>query len=107
MLTPDNLQKLDLLKPGEWTDDEADNLNFLMDMALKKIPLVAFSYVMYRWRHDVMTKRYAPEKFNCRWWELVEEFQGLTAPEVRSDDMFDAGSKWHVVADLPFLRFAT
>ncbi|CAG0914498.1 unnamed protein product [Notodromas monacha] len=107
LLTPEHLERLGLVDPKDLLDnDEQKSLNFLMEIALKKLPLVAFSYVMYKWRHDVMSKTYSSEQLNCRWWELREKFEGVKAPSKRSEEDFDPGSKWHVVADLPFLRTA-
>ena len=44
-------------------------------------------------------KRYKPVFF------LRTKYQGIQAPVLRYDDDFDAGAKYHVAADVPYIRY--
>ena len=34
-----------------------------------------------------------------------EKYQGLSPPIIRSEEDFDAGAKYHVAADVPYIRY--
>lgn len=38
-------------------------------------------------------------------WSLAEEYQGIEPPADRSEEDFDPGSKYHVVADVEYIRY--
>ena len=42
---------------------------------------------------------------NSAWWSLREKYQGIAAPVERSEDDFDAGSKYHVASDTSYIRY--
>jgi len=42
---------------------------------------------------------------NYKWWELRERYQGVVPPVVRSEQDFDAGAKFHVPANVPYIRY--
>ena len=39
------------------------------------------------------------DQFNKRWWELVEEYQGLVPPKERGEEYCDAATKTHINND--------
>ena len=41
---------------------------------------------------------------NCHWWKLRSEIQGLQPPSQRNNEQFDAGAKYHVAADVGYVR---
>ncbi|KAJ8978209.1 hypothetical protein NQ317_002029 [Molorchus minor] len=45
-----------------------------------------------------------PEDYNCKWWELREKYQGVEPPVDRSEEDFDPAAKYHIIADVPYLR---
>lgn len=38
-------------------------------------------------------------------WSFREEFQGVEAPEHRSEEDFDPAAKYHIIADVEYLRY--
>ena len=44
---------------------------------------------------------------NCHWWKLRSEIQGLKPPSMRNNTQFDAGAKYHVAADVGYVRYFT
>ena len=41
---------------------------------------------------------------NSAWWDLREQLQGITAPIDRSEEDFDPGAKYHIPANVPYIR---
>src|SRR5882724_9143836 len=46
-----------------------------------------------------------PEKYNETWWQLRLKYQGVAPPAPRSESDFDAGAKYHVAANVPYMRY--
>ena len=44
---------------------------------------------------------------NCHWVKLRSEIQGIQPPNMRSEDYFDAGAKYHVAANVGYVRYFT
>merc|ERR1712083_1198936 len=42
---------------------------------------------------------------NYEWWKMRENYQGIVPPVTRSEEDFDAGAKYHVAADVPYIRY--
>ncbi|XP_041371786.1 uncharacterized protein LOC121385251 [Gigantopelta aegis] len=101
--TPKHLRKIDLLKPGP-EDDESD-INFLMKTALDKIAFLPFGYLIDQWRWSVFSGDTPPSEWNSKWWDLRCKYQGIAPPVVRSEDDFDPGAKYHVAANVPYIRY--
>jgi len=100
-------QKLGLLSPDLDISDEETNINILFDMALKRVAFLPFAYLVDKYRWDLYSGRVAREDMNCHWWKLRSEIQGLRPPSQRSSAQFDAGSKFHVAADIGYVRYFT
>ena len=45
------------------------------------------------------------EKYNDAWWELRKKYQGVAAPVARTEADFDPGAKYHVPANMPYMRY--
>ena len=41
---------------------------------------------------------------NEEWWKLRRRLQGLEPPIERTEDDFDPGSKYHIPANVPYVR---
>ncbi|XP_063631466.1 angiotensin-converting enzyme-like [Cydia splendana] len=84
---------------GVTTDDV-----LLLKQALNKIPQIPFSLVIdeYRWRYFEGDLK---DDLNEEFWELVMELQGIAPPEKRGEEGFDAGAKYHVPDNTPFIRY--
>ena len=101
-LTPQYLQQLGLIDhvPGP----EAD-IPYLLRMALDKVPFLAFSYIVDKWRWGVFSGQITPEHYNEAWWDLVARYQQLKPPGPRPADAFDPGAKFHVADNTPYARY--
>ncbi|EDL34253.1 angiotensin I converting enzyme (peptidyl-dipeptidase A) 1, isoform CRA_a [Mus musculus] len=101
--TPKHLYSLNLLST-EGSGYEYD-INFLMKMALDKIAFIPFSYLIDQWRWRVFDGSITKENYNQEWWSLRLKYQGLCPPVPRSQGDFDPGSKFHVPANVPYVRY--
>ncbi|XP_051014842.1 angiotensin-converting enzyme [Acomys russatus] len=101
--TPKHLHSLNLLS-SEGSGYEYD-INFLMKMALDKIAFIPFSYLIDQWRWRVFDGSITKENYNQEWWNLRLKYQGLCPPVPRSQGDFDPGSKFHVPANVPYIRY--
>ena len=118
-MTPDYLRKIGLLDAepsvGDCKDKEkceaADQMkremtiNQQMQSALEKIAFLPFGLLIDEWRWQVFDGSVPPEKYNEAWWKLREELQGVSAPEPRDETHFDAGAKYHVPGNTPYMRY--
>ncbi|KAG7158224.1 Angiotensin-converting enzyme-like 3 [Homarus americanus] len=114
--TPQHLEKVLGLTPDRhspavsrqlgYTDVQKRDLNFLMKMALKKIAFFPFGYLVDLYRWGVFDQSIPLEQLNAGWWDLRESVQGVTPPagQPRNEDFFDAGSNYHVAANMPYIR---
>uniref|UniRef100_A0A8C4NZK9 Angiotensin-converting enzyme n=1 Tax=Dicentrarchus labrax TaxID=13489 RepID=A0A8C4NZK9_DICLA len=101
--TPKHLQSIGLLDKVE-TNHESD-INFLMSMALDKIAFLPFGYLMDQWRWKVFDGRIPSTEYNKEWWNLRMKYQGLCPPVTRTEDDFDPGAKFHIPANVPYVRY--
>ena len=101
-LTPTYLNQVGLLDrvPGE-----AEDIPFLLKMALQKIAFLPFGLMVDRWRWGVFSGETTPAEYNDRWNALMLKYQGLTPPGPRPADAFDPGAKYHVPANVPYTRY--
>ncbi|XP_075415793.1 angiotensin-converting enzyme-like protein Ace3 [Tenrec ecaudatus] len=85
--------------------DSEDEVNFLMGIALEKVAFIPFSYLvdMYRWR--VFDGTIHKHIYNQEWWSFRLKYQGVCPPISRSEDDFDPGSKYHISASIPYIRY--
>ncbi|XP_029383471.1 angiotensin-converting enzyme isoform X1 [Echeneis naucrates] len=101
--TPKHLQSIGLLDKVE-SNYESD-INFLMSMALDKIAFLPFGYLMDQWRWKVFDGRIPPTEYNKEWWNLRLKYQGLCPPVTRTEEDFDPGAKFHIPANVPYVRY--
>ncbi|KAM6897562.1 angiotensin-converting enzyme [Xenentodon cancila] len=101
--TPKHLQSIGLLDKVE--NNHESDINFLMSMALDKIAFLPFGYLMDQWRWKVFDGRIPPTEYNKEWWNLRMKYQGLCPPVDRTEDDFDPGAKFHIPANVPYVRY--
>ncbi len=88
------------------SEPESNNdLPLLMKSALEKLPLLAWGYLVDQWRWGVTSGEISPDAYNAAWWRLREDVQGLKPPVERDESHFDAGSKYHVPANVSYTRY--
>lgn len=103
--TPKHLEKIGLLK--DYTFDEESTINQLYEMALHKIVFLPFAFNMDQFRWGIFRGEIKPNEYNCRFWKLRHEYSGIRPPVQRTEKDFDAPAKYHVAADVEYLRWAT
>lgn len=101
--TPKHLQSIGLLDKVE--NNAESDINFLMSMALDKIAFLPFGYLMDQWRWKVFDGRIPSTEYNKEWWNLRMKYQGLCPPVTRTEDDFDPGAKFHIPANVPYVRY--
>ena len=103
-MTPAYLQSAGLI--AEVPRDERAVLNHQMRNALEGVAFLPFGRLVDQWRWEVFSGRLAPDRYNARWWELRRIYQGVDAPAPRDEARdFDPGAKYHVPANVPYLRY--
>ena len=76
-----------------------------MKMGLSKIAFLPFGYLMDQWRWKVFQGEITEANYNSKWWELRTKYQGIKAPNNRSEKYFDPGAKYHIPNNTPYIRF--
>ncbi|WP_229418310.1 M2 family metallopeptidase [Massilia sp. Root351] len=101
-ITPDYLKKIGLMNQ----EPEADaDIGELLQRALAKVAFLPFAYSVDKWRWDVYAGKTKPADFDKTWWQLREQYMGVSRPAPLAADGFDAGAKYHVAADVPYARY--
>lgn len=98
-----HLKKVELMDSRE--DDEETELNGLMKTALNKVAFLPFGYLIDLWRWKVFNGNISEEELNSKWWEMRLKYQGLCPPVQRTNEDLDAAAKYHVIADVPYIRY--
>jgi len=101
-VTPEYLVKIGLLERPTVPNGD---LGLLLRRALEKVAFLPFGMLIDKWRWDVFSGAIAPSEYNATWWAMRRRFQGVAPPSPRGDDEFDAGAKFHVPANVPYLRY--
>jgi peptidyl-dipeptidase A len=101
-VTPDYLVKLGLLDKAP---DPSKDIGLLLHKALQKIAFLPFGLMIDQWRWKVFSGEIPPSKFNETWWQLRLKYQGIAPPGPRSESDFDPGAKYHVAANVPYMRY--
>ncbi|XP_041734342.1 angiotensin-converting enzyme-like isoform X1 [Coregonus clupeaformis] len=101
--TPKHLKEIGLLDVVE--DNQESTINYLMSIALDKIAFLPFGYLMDQWRWKVFDGRISQEEYNKEWWNMRMKYQGLCPPVARTEQDFDPGAKFHIPANVPYVRY--
>jgi peptidyl-dipeptidase A len=101
-ITPEYLVKLGLL---DRAPDTSKDIGLLLHRALEKIAFLPFGLVIDQWRWKVFSGEIPPEKYNETWWQLRLKYQGVAPPPGRGEAEFDPGAKYHVAANVPYMRY--
>jgi len=104
VMIPEHLANIGLLTDS--VGDEEEQMNFLLKQALQKVAFIPFSYIIDKWRWSVFAGKTHPDQYNEYWWKLRKEYQGVKPPIERDDeDLFDAGTFFHVAHNTEYLRY--
>lgn len=101
-VTPGYLVEVGLL------DEEppaAEDLGYLLNLALDKVAFLPFGLLIDQWRWKVFSGEVTPETYNQAWWDLRLKYQGIRPPVPRSEADFDPGAKYHVPGNVSYTRY--
>ncbi len=101
-VTPEYLVKIGLLKTAP---DTSKDIGLLLRRGLDKVAFLPFGLLLDQWRWKVFSGEITPEKYNESWWELRRKYQGIASPVSRDETDFDPGAKYHVAANVPYMRY--
>ncbi len=101
-VTPEYLQKIGLLDKVPSADAD---IPLLLKQALEKVAFLPFGMLIDNWRWKVFSGEITPADYNRAWWDLRLKYQGVAPPVPRSEADFDPGAKYHVAANMPYMRY--
>uniref|UniRef100_A0A2A4JLZ3 Angiotensin-converting enzyme n=1 Tax=Heliothis virescens TaxID=7102 RepID=A0A2A4JLZ3_HELVI len=101
LTSPEHLMTLNLVKVE--TGPEV-TLNHLLWVALEKFPLMAYAYVLDKWRWDVFGNS-SLEDWNQHWWDLRIKETGVSPPVPRNETDLDPAAKYHVVSHVQYITY--
>ena len=98
---------LELIGKDVNVTDKETNINSLFTMALHRIAVLPWTYLVDKFRWDVDSGITSIENMNCHWWKLRHEIQGIMPPSKRSYKDFDPGARYHIASDVGCIRYFT
>ncbi len=101
-VTPSYLVKIGML---EKEPPASADIPLLLRDALDKVAFLPFGIMIDKWRWKVFSGEVTPANYNKAWWDLRRQYQGVAAPNARSEDDFDPGAKYHIAANVPYARY--
>ena len=101
-VTPEYLRRIGLL---DSLPSAASDTAMLLQIALDKIAFLPFALALDRWRWGVFSGEITPAHYNAAWWDLKHRYQGVAEPVARTEQDFDPGAKYHVAANVPYIRY--
>jgi len=101
-VTPEYLVKLGLL---DRAPDTSKDIGLLLNKALEKIAFLPFGLMIDQYRWKIFSGEITPAEYNQAWWALRLKYQGIAPAVARGEDLFDAGAKYHVPANVPYTRY--
>jgi peptidyl-dipeptidase A len=101
-VTPEYLREIGLVAE---VPDPSQDLGLLLFRALEKVAFLPFGLLVDRWRWEVFSGAIGPPEYNRTWWDLKERYQGVAPPSPRDETEFDAAAKYHVAANVPYMRY--
>ncbi|KNC99914.1 uncharacterized protein SPPG_05286 [Spizellomyces punctatus DAOM BR117] len=104
VVVPQHLKEIGLIK-GDIKDSPEQTINAQLAVALTKIAVLPWVYLVDQWRWKVFSGEVKPEDYQTAWIKLVEKYQGLKRPYPSTPDDFDPGAKFHIPANVPYIRY--
>src|SRR3989475_4954413 len=101
-VTPEYLRRIGLL---DSLPSAASDTAMLLRIALDKIAFLPFALAVDGWRCVVFAGEITPDHYNASWWDLKHRYQGVAEPAARSERDFDPAAKYHVAANVPYIRY--
>jgi len=101
-ITPEYLRSIGLLEKVPSADSD---IPLLLRQALDKVAFLPFGLMIDQWRWKVFSGEVTPADYNKAWWDLRLKYQGIAPPVARTEADFDPGAKYHVPANVPYVRY--
>jgi peptidyl-dipeptidase A len=99
-MTPAYLREI-----GATTASSGDVAETLLRRALDDVAFMPFGLVVDKWRWNVLGGEIPPSRYNASWWALRQQYQGIAPPAARGEATFDPGAKYHIAADVTYIRY--
>ena len=81
-------------------DAKPDPMQLLLKEALNYVVFIPWSTgTMFAFEKELYHGPLPPSKWNARWWELAQQYQGIAPPTPRGEEFCDAATKTHVNDD--------
>ncbi|XP_043065240.1 LOW QUALITY PROTEIN: angiotensin-converting enzyme-related protein [Drosophila ficusphila] len=103
VMSAKHLKTIGLIDNGRL--DEKSRINQLFKQALSKIVFLPFGYAVDKYRYAVFRNELDKSQWNCGFWQMRSEFGGVEPPVFRSEKDFDPPAKYHIDADVEYLRY--
>jgi len=100
-------QRLGLLSNDIDATEKETDINILFNMALSRLVFMPFGYLVDKYRWDLYSGWADKNNMNCHWVKLRMDIQGVAPPNLRTEEDFDAGCKYHVAANVGYVRYFT
>jgi peptidyl-dipeptidase A len=101
-ITPEYLHQVGLLDQVPSADADIPQL---LKQALDRVAFLPFGFTIDQWRWKVFSGEIKPADYNQAWWDLRLKYQGIAPPVARSEQDFDPGAKYHIAANVPYVRY--
>src|SRR6202171_1615731 len=101
-ITPEYLKQIGLIDAAPPASGDTD---YLLEQALAKVAFLPFGLTIDKWRWEVFSGQVKPDAYNKAWWDLRLKYQGVAPPVARTEADFDPGAKFHVPANVPYMRY--
>ena len=101
-VTPEYLKQIGLL---ETVPPPSADIGLLLNRALEKVAFLPFGLMIDKWRWGVFSGKIPPAEYNKAWWDLRREYEGVAPPAGRTEADFDPGAKFHIPANVPYVRY--
>lgn len=101
-VTPEYLKQIGFI---EKVPPASRDIGLLLNQALEKVAFLPFGLLVDKWRWGVFNDEIKPVEYNKAWWDLRRKYQGVVPPVERSEADFDPGAKYHVAANVPYMRY--
>eukprot|EP00099_Drosophila_melanogaster_P007593 NP_001260258.1 Angiotensin-converting enzyme-related, isoform B [Drosophila melanogaster] len=103
VMSAKHLKAIGLIENGRL--DEKSRINQLFKQALSKIVFLPFGYAVDKYRYAVFRNELDESQWNCGFWQMRSEFGGVEPPVFRTEKDFDPPAKYHIDADVEYLRY--
>ena len=78
-------------------------ISFLLNQALRRVAPIPYNFLVDKWRWRVYEGNITENSYNKEWWKMRVKYQGVEPPVSRPANAFDAASKYHIGANVPYV----